>query len=35
MSCVVQKNTSRDDLPSGKRLRNYGKIHHVEWVIPL
>ena len=22
-------------LPSGKRLQNYGKIHHVQWVNPL
>ena len=23
------------DVPSGKRLHNYGKIHQVEWVNPL
>ena len=23
------------DIPSGKRLHNYGKIHHFSWVNPL
>jgi hypothetical protein len=24
-----------DDVPSGKHTKNYGKIHHFQWVNPL
>ena len=32
---LVKKEFLSSVLPSGKRLHNYGKIHHFEWVNPL
>ena len=31
----MRKITENGDLPSGKRLHNYGRINHVDWEISL
>ena len=32
---MVTKKTQLDGVPSGKPTKNYGKIHHFQWVNPL
>jgi len=31
----MENSTLKHGVPSGKRLHNYGKIHHFQWVNPL